>query len=67
VLVTVALIDWALVVNPMNGVLDAWTAATMPPDWVRVRNRWELGHAIQAALFAAAFLCLEIGDEPRGG
>jgi hypothetical protein len=53
--------DWALVVSPMNGVLNGWTPASLPPAWTSVRNRWELGHAVQAALFAVGFVCLEIG------
>jgi hypothetical protein len=61
ILITIGLVDWALVVNPMNAVLNQWTPASIPPDWMRVRNRWELGHAIQAALFAIAFVFLEIG------
>jgi hypothetical protein len=47
--VSVGLIDWALVVRPMNGVL----------------NGWEIGHAIQAGLFAIGFVCLEIGADRR--
>lgn len=56
--VTAGLVDWALVVSPMNGVLNAWTAQTIPADWTAVRNRWEIGHAVQAALFLAAFCAL---------
>jgi len=64
--VTIGLIVWALVVSPVNGALDGWTAATLPPDWAAWRNRWEIGHAIHAALFFAAF-CLTFwgGREPR--
>ncbi|HJS85693.1 MAG TPA: hypothetical protein VJ779_09545, partial [Acetobacteraceae bacterium] len=45
---TIGLIEWALVVAPMNARLNGWTAATLPPDWIAVRNRWEAGHAVQA-------------------
>jgi hypothetical protein len=58
VAVTLGLIDWALVVAPMNGVLNTWTTASLPPTWTRVRNRWEIGHAVQAALFAVGFVAL---------
>ncbi len=56
---SIGLIEWALVVAPMNARLNGWTAATLPPDWNAVRNRWEAGHAVQAVLFFAAFLLLE--------
>jgi hypothetical protein len=55
---TVGLVEWAIVVKPMNALLDGWTAATLPPDWTACRNRWELGHAIHAGLFAIAFCAL---------
>jgi hypothetical protein len=58
---TVGLADWALVVSPMNTVLNAWTAQSIPADWTAVRARWEIGHAIQAALFAGAFGALVAG------
>jgi hypothetical protein len=65
--VTLGLVVWTLMVSPMNGVLNAWTPATLPDDWSLVRNRWELGHAIQAALFAIGFIALEVDAESTGG
>lgn len=59
ILTTIGLIAWALIVAPMNTVLNGWTEATLPPGWTAVRDRWETGHAVQAALFFAAFLLLE--------
>ena len=57
---TTGLVVWALVVSPMNALLDGWTPATLPPDWTACRDQWELGHAIHAALFGAA-LCALLG------
>jgi hypothetical protein len=54
VCMTIGLVEWALVVQPMNTLLNHWTAATLPPDWTACRDRWELGHAIHAGLFAVA-------------
>lgn len=54
-IVCAALLVWAVVVSPMNARLNRWTPATLPADWTARRNRWELGHAIHAALFGAAF------------
>ncbi len=59
ILVTIGLIEWALVVAPMNARLNGWTATTLPATWQTTRDRWEAGHAIQAALFFAAFLLLQ--------
>jgi hypothetical protein len=54
------LVEWALVVSPMNSMLNAWTAASVPVEWTAVRNRWEIGHAIQAGFFIVAFASLII-------
>ena len=52
------LIDWLIVVSPMNALTNSWTPATLPPDWMATRNRWELGHVGHAILFGAAFCAL---------
>jgi len=57
---TAGLLEWALVVSPMNSALNAWTPVSLPADWKAVRNRWELGHAVQAGFFAVAFTALAI-------
>ena len=59
VVTSISLIEWALVVAPMNARLNGWTAETLPPEWVSVRNRWEAGHAVQMVLFFVAFLLLQ--------
>jgi hypothetical protein len=56
--VTLGLLEWTVVVRPLNMLLNGWTAATLPSDWTACRNRWELGHAIHAGLFAIAFCAL---------
>lgn len=35
-------------------------AGAIPADWPRVRDRWEIGHAIHAALFGLRFSALAI-------
>jgi len=52
---TAALVVWFAYVDPVNNALNAWTPQTLPDDWVRYRDRWELGHAASAVLFALAF------------
>ena len=53
--VSVGLGEWFVVVAPMNAVLGAWTPGAIPSNWTHVRDRWELGHAIHAALFGLGF------------
>jgi hypothetical protein len=58
--VTAGLAAWFAVVAPMNAVFGAWTPDALPADWTRVRYRWELGHAIHAALFGFGFSALVV-------
>jgi hypothetical protein len=55
---TFGLVVWFWLVAPMNAVLGAWTAETLPADWISVRNQWEIGHAIHSALFGFGFVSL---------
>ena len=55
---TVGLVEWALVVSPMNTRLNGWRVATLPPNWTACRDQWELGHALHAILFGVAFCAL---------
>ncbi len=67
--VTAGLADWFLLVAPMNAALGVWTPETLPADWTRYRDQWELGHAIHAALFGLGFSALAIAllAETPGG
>jgi hypothetical protein len=44
--------------NPVNAALNAWTPASIPPDWQSYRMRWEIGHALAAALSVVALVCV---------
>ena len=35
---------------PVNSAFSSWTPATLPPDWMNYRARWEAGHAVAALL-----------------
>lgn len=68
VCVTAGLAVWAGVVAPVNTALNGWTPETLPADWTAYRNRWEIGHALHAALFGAGFSALVIallGETPE--
>jgi hypothetical protein len=56
--VSAGLGDWFLLVAPMNAALSVWTPDTLPADWTRYRDQWELGHAIHAGFFALGFSAL---------
>lgn len=58
--VSAGLVDWFLLVAPMNAALNAWTPETLPAGWTRYRDQWETGHAIHAAFFALGFSALVI-------
>jgi len=49
--VSVGLAEWFVVAAPMNAIVGAWTPGALPADWTHERDRWELEHAIHAALF----------------
>jgi hypothetical protein len=58
VCVSAGLANWFLLVAPMNAALSPWTPDTLPADWTRYRDQWELGQAIHAGLFALGFSAL---------
>jgi hypothetical protein len=64
-----ALGAWALVVAPANTVMAGWTPGPLPGNFAAVRDRWEIGHMIAAALKLAGFSALAIAilrARPRG-
>jgi hypothetical protein len=52
---TLGLVAWFWLVAPMNAIIAGWTPQAMTADWLAVRDRWETGHAIHAALFGLGF------------
>jgi hypothetical protein len=57
---TAAFAVWFVYVDPVNNVLLTWTPQTLPDNWTFYRDRWELGHAATAVLFALAFSALVV-------
>jgi uncharacterized membrane protein len=43
---------------PIDRQIQSWTAATLPPDWAAIRDRWEFYHGLRTlvSLFALASL-----------
>lgn len=51
-----------LVVNgPINLEQRAWSAQSPPTDWARLRDRWQIAHALRTAALCAALGYLTIG------
>ena len=47
-----------LTVNvPIDGNIAGWTVATLPSDWMRVRDRWEMYHGARTAASVTGFGC----------
>jgi hypothetical protein len=51
---------WIGFIAPVNRVFATWTPETVPADWTSYRDRWELWHAVIAALKLGAFVSLAI-------
>ena len=52
------LVEFFLVVEPVNLAVAAWAAETLPLDWPDYRRQWEIGHAVGFVLALAAFCAL---------
>ncbi|MGH6928609.1 MAG: hypothetical protein ACREEV_09855 [Dongiaceae bacterium] len=52
------LVEFFLIVEPVNVAFARWTPATLPPDCTDYRLRWEVGHAFGFVLALAAFCSL---------
>jgi hypothetical protein len=53
-----ALVEFFLVVAPVNAAFAACTANTLPADWPDYRRQWKVGHAIGFGLALTAFCAL---------
>ena len=45
---------WGIFIEPINAVVDAWTASSYPTNWTQYRDRWHLFHIVR-------FILLTIG------
>jgi hypothetical protein len=54
----VGLVTFLTIVYPVNLRLPVDSAGAVPADWMALRDRWELGHAIGFVLFAISFVLL---------
>jgi uncharacterized membrane protein len=60
VLIIVTLLITLLVLVPIDNQIKAWTVATMPPDWISMREQWQFFHSLRTLTSLAAFGCLAL-------
>ena len=41
---------WGIFIEPINAVVDAWTASSYPTNWTQYRDRWHLFHIVRLIL-----------------
>lgn len=62
----IALVTFLAVIYPVNQRFPVHSAGTVPPDWMALRDRWELTHAGGFVLFAVAFVLLLVARPGAG-
>lgn len=61
-LIWVAVIPFSLVFPvPLNNQVKEWDLNNLPPDWERIRSRWDLYNWLRVILLMFAFVLLLIG------
>ncbi|WP_036488524.1 anthrone oxygenase family protein [Myxosarcina sp. GI1] len=45
-----AFLVWGIFIEPINAVVDTWTADSFPNDWTSYRDRWHLFHLVRLVL-----------------
>ena len=59
-LLVIVLVTSLLFNVPINGDQLAWDVQAPPVDWVSVRDRWQIAHAVRTGAAMLAFGCLSI-------
>jgi hypothetical protein len=68
----VALVGTLAVNVPIDRQINAWTLATLPADWMQLRDRWEVWHTIRTFASLVGLACvlasaLHLPDLARSG
>ncbi|TDO55207.1 uncharacterized protein DUF1772 [Kribbella sp. VKM Ac-2571] len=53
-LILVAVVVTVVVNGPINLEQQGWTAQAPPADWARLRDRWQIAHAVRTVALCAA-------------
>ena len=69
VLLVLALLVSLAVNGPVNVEQVSWNVQAPPADWARVRDRWQIAHAVRtvAIVLALGFLSAAVLDRPVTG
>jgi hypothetical protein len=54
----VALVGTLTVNVPIDRQINDWTLATLPSDWMQIRDRWEFWHTIRTFASLAGLACV---------
>jgi uncharacterized membrane protein len=58
ILMAVALVITLVVNVPIDRQIQSWTTATLPSDWIVIRDRWEFYHGLRTLVSLASLVCL---------
>ena len=50
---------------PINKAIASWTPATIPANWMELRDRWLRFHTVRSAAGVVAFVCSLLGFVAR--
>lgn len=45
-----AYLVWGAFIEPINAVVDTWTASSFPDNWMQYRDHWHLFHIVRLTL-----------------
>lgn len=51
---------WGVFIEPINTVVDTWTASSYPTNWTQYRDRWHLFHIARLVLLTVGMSSLII-------
>lgn len=49
-MLVIAFLVWEIFIEPINAVVNTWTASSFPENWTLYRDRWHLFHIVRLIL-----------------
>ena len=53
-----AFLVWGIFIEPINAIVDTWTASSFPENWTLYRDRWHLFHIVRLILLTVGMSSL---------
>ncbi len=53
-----AFLVWGIFIEPINTVVDTWTASSFPGNWMQYRDRWHFFHIVRSILLTVGMSSL---------